>query len=72
MLGNILYGFIIIVVGVNLAPTVANQVQAAKSNTNFSSTDTTLLGLVTTFYVLAVMSVGINILAVGLRSSGLA
>lgn len=71
MLGNILYGFIIIVVGVNLAPTVANQVQAAKSNTNFSSTDTTLLGLVTTFYVLAVMSVGISILAVGLRNSGL-
>lgn len=71
MLGNILYGFIIIVVGVNLAPTVANQVAAAQANTNFSSTDTTLLGLVTTFYVLAVMSVGISILATGLRSAGL-
>lgn len=71
MLGNILYGFIIIVVGVNLAPTVANQVAAAKLNTNFSSTDTTLLGLITTFYVLAVMSVGISILAIGLKNSGM-
>jgi xanthine/uracil permease len=72
MLQNILWGFITIIIGVNLAPTVANQVASAKANTNFSSTDTTLLGLVTTFFVIAILSVGITLVSVSFRNAGLA
>jgi xanthine/uracil permease len=72
MLQNILWGFITIIVGVNLAPTVANQVAGAKANTNFSSTDTSLLGLVTTFFVIAILSIGVTLVSVSFRNAGLA
>ncbi len=72
MLQNILWGFIVIIVGVNLAPTVANQVAAAKTNTNFSSTDTSLLSLVTTFFVIAILAVGVTLVSVSFRNAGLA
>ena len=71
MLQNILWGFIVIIIGVNLAPTVANQVASANLNSNFSSTDTTLLSLVTTFFVIAILSVGITLVSVSFRNAGL-
>ncbi len=71
MLQNILWGFIVIIIGVNLAPTVANQVADANTNSNFSSTDTTLLSLVTTFFVIAILSVGITMVSVSFRNAGL-
>lgn len=72
MLQNILWGFITIIVGVNLAPTVANQVAGAKTNTNFSSTDVSLLGLVTTFFVISILSIGVTLVSVSFRNAGLA
>jgi xanthine/uracil permease len=72
MLQNILWGFITIIVGVNLAPTVANQVAGAKANANFSSTDTSLLGLVTTFFVISILSIGVTLVSVSFRNAGLA
>ena len=78
MLGNLIGGFIVILIGVTLAPTVANQIQAAKdpdSNattpSNITGASATILGLTTLFYCLAVASAGIGIATIGLRQSGL-
>lgn len=71
MLGNLIFGFIVILVGVTLAPTVANEVAGAQANTNITGASDTILGLTTLFYVLAIASVGIGITTVGLRNSGL-
>jgi len=71
MLGNIVGGFIVILVGVTLAPTVANQVSSAVTNTNMTSADATILGLTTLFYNLAIASAAIGISAQGLRNAGL-
>ncbi len=77
MLGNLIGGFIVILIGVVLAPTVANEVEGARTNStgsrsaNFSSAEYTIIGLTTLFYCLAVASAGIGIATVGLRRSGL-
>jgi len=71
MLGNLIGGFIVILVGVTLAPTVADEVQAAKANTNISGASNTIIGLTTLFFCLAIASTGIGIATVGLRNSGL-
>jgi len=71
MLGNLIGGFIVILVGVTLAPTVANEVSTAQDNTNISGASNTIIGLTTLFYCLAVASTGIGITMVGLRNAGL-
>ena len=71
MLGNIIGGFIVILVGVTLAPTVANEVQGAEDNGNITGAAQTIIGLTTLFYCLAIASTGIGIATVGLRNSGL-
>jgi xanthine/uracil permease len=76
MLGNIIGGFIVILVGVTLAPTVANEVQGARYHpdgnaTNITGASSTILGLTTLFYNLSIASTAIGIAATGLRNSGL-
>lgn len=71
MLGNLIGGFIVILVGVTLAPTVADEVQGARSNGNITGASDTIIGLTTLFYCLAIASTGIGIATVGLRNSGL-
>lgn len=76
MLGNLIGGFIVILIGATLAPTVAQQVGLARLNgsstyTNITGASYTLMGLITLFYCLAVASAGIGIATVGLRNSGL-
>jgi len=78
MLGNIIGGFIVILVGVTLAPTVANEVQGARTNSsggtdgvNITGASSTILGLTTLFYNLSIASTAIGIAATGLRNSGL-
>ncbi len=71
MLGNIIGGFIVILVGVTLAPTVADEVAGAQSNTNITGASSTILGLTTLFYNLSIASTAIGIAAQGLRNSGL-
>ena len=70
MLGNLIGGFIVIIVGVTLAPTVANEVTFAQSG-NITGSSSTILGLTTLFYCLGVASAGIAIAAQGLRAAGL-
>jgi hypothetical protein len=69
MLGNLLGGFITILVGVNLIGPVADSVAGVSGNVTGASL--TILSLVTLFFALAVMSAGIAIAAIGLRQSGL-
>lgn len=71
MLGNLIGGFIVILIGTTLAPVVANQVAGGTSNANMSSAASTVLGLTTLFYNLAIASSAIGIAAQGLRNSGL-
>lgn len=70
MLGNLIGGFIVILVGTALLPTVANQVAAAQSG-NVTGAASTLIGLTTLFYALAISTSAIGIAASGLRNSGL-
>jgi len=77
MLGNLIGGFITIIVGVNLVPSVADGVQASVnpfSNgtaTNVTGAASTIVGLVTLFFVLGVASAGIAVAAQGLRKAGM-
>jgi len=70
MLGDILGGFIVILVGVNLLPTVANQVTAAQTG-NVTGAASTITGLITLFFALANLSVAIGVTANALRRAGL-
>jgi hypothetical protein len=70
MLGNIIGGFIVVLVGTALLPTVANQVVGAQTG-NVTGAASTLVGLTTLFYALAIATAAIAIAAQGLRSSGL-
>ena len=71
MLGNLIGGFIVILVGVTLAPTVADEVQGAKNNANISGASNTIVGLTTLFYCLSIATAAIGIATLGLRNSGL-
>lgn len=72
MLGNIIGGFIVILIGTTLAPVVATQVYTATANTTImNSASVTVLGLTTLFYNLSIASSAIGVAAQGLRNSGL-
>jgi len=80
MLGNLLGGFIIVLVGVNLIPTVADSVVGANTQCyttgcrNISSVSPaagTLLGLTTIFFALGIMAAGVSLAVGGLRNAGL-
>jgi hypothetical protein len=81
MIANLVGGFLVIMIGVNLAPTVANVVASAVNPTknasggdvasNVTGAAVTMLNLTTLFYCLSVASIGIGIATVGLKNSGL-
>jgi len=80
MLSEILGGFVVLVIGTTLIPTVANLVVDAQcggnqnltdATCNVSGTSSTVVGLTTLFYALAVMTTALAIAAQGLRSSGI-
>jgi len=70
-------GFIVIVIGTSLAPSVADRVYDVRyqangsAEPNVSGAASTIIGLTTLFYVLGVASAGISVAAQGLRASGL-
>ena len=68
MLGNLLGGFIVIIIGANLIGPVAMQIQTAKLNT--TATVDTVLDLVPLFFALGIMSAGVAITVGGLRNAG--
>lgn len=70
MLGNIIVGFIVILVGTSLLPTVANQVVSAQAG-NVTGASSTLVGLTTLFFSLAIATAAIAVAVQGLRGSGL-
>ena len=70
MLANIIGGFIVILIGTSLLPVVADAVAAAKTG-NVTGSASTLVGLTTLFYSLAVATVAIGVCVAGLRGAGL-
>lgn len=76
MLGNLIGGFIAILVGVSLIPSVADGIYEAVNNgtnsaTNVTGASKTILELTTLFFALAIVSAGIAIAAQGLRAAGM-
>jgi hypothetical protein len=70
MLGEIIGAFIVILVGSTLLPVVANQIAAAQGG-NVTGAASTIVGLTTLFYSLALMSVGAAAGVSALRKAGL-
>jgi len=77
MLGNLIGGFIVILVGVNLIGTVADGVWEAQYRNNASDPSnvtgaaSTILGLTPLFFSLGIMSAGVALAIGGLRNAGL-
>ncbi len=73
VLGNLIGGFVVIVVGVNLMPVIADQVVAvtAENGTNVTGAAATLLDLTTLFFALSIMAAAISLGISTLRESGL-
>ena len=69
-LGRLLEGFITILIGVNLIPSVADQISIATSG-NVTGSSATILQLVTLFFALGIMVAGVNIAGGGLQDVGL-
>ncbi len=70
MLGNLIGGFIVILVGVTLIPTIADEIANAQAG-NVTGAASTILGLTTIFYALGIMSAGVGLAVGGLRNAGL-
>lgn len=69
VLGDLIGGFIVILVGVNLIPTVADQVVSAQ-NGNVTGAASTILGLTTIFFALGIMGSGVALTVSSLRNAG--
>ena len=69
MIGNIIGGFVTVMIGTSLLGPVANAVTAAQTG-NVTGASSTIVGLTTLFFSLGVMSSGIGITVQGLRSAG--
>ena len=70
MLGNLIGGFIVVLVGANLIGTVADEIYTAQQG-NVTGASSTILGLTTIFFALGIMSSGVALAVGGLRSAGL-
>ena len=70
VLANLLGGFIVILIGVNLIPTVADEISVAQSG-NVTGAASTILGLTTIFFALGIMASGVALAVGGLRNAGL-
>ena len=69
VLANLIGGFIVILVGTNLAPSVASSVADAQQNV--SGAASAILGLTNIFFALGIMSAGVSLAIGGLRQAGL-
>jgi hypothetical protein len=75
-MGEIIGGFVVILIGVNLLPSVADAVYAAQgsgntSNTNVTGAAYTIVGLSTIFYALGIMSAGVSLAVNGFKRAGI-
>jgi len=76
MLGNLIGGFITIVIGVNLIGPIADDVYFARYgngtvSTNITGSTGTILGLTPLFFALGIMTAGVALAVGGLRNAGL-
>jgi len=77
MLGNLIGGFITILIGVNLIGPIADDVYAARYNgsgdavNNLTGAASTILGLTPLFFALGIMSAGVALAVGGLRNAGI-
>ncbi|KKL86710.1 hypothetical protein LCGC14_1942000 [marine sediment metagenome] len=77
VLGNLIGGFVVLVVGVNLMPVVADQVSAAQTGqfgtgvANVTGAAATLIDLTTLFFALSIMATAISLGVSTLKQSGL-
>jgi len=79
MLGNLIGGFITILVGATLIGSVANEIESvqranstgAAGNSSVTGASATILDLTTIFFALGIASVGIAIASQGLRAAGM-
>ena len=75
MLGNLIGGFIVILVGVSLIGIVADLTYDAQNNVtgtgSVTGASSTIVGLVPLFYALGIMSAGVALAAQGLRAAGM-
>ena len=78
MLGNLIGGFIVIVVGTVLLPVIANQIVGTEQNAsgstvgyNVTGASAAIANLVIVFYALAIATVAISIAVVGMKNSGI-
>lgn len=71
VLANLIGGFVVILIGVNLLPTVANEVAVAQANSNVTGAASTIVGLTTIFFSLGIMAAGVALAVGGLRNAGL-
>jgi len=75
MLGNLLGGFIVILIGANLVGPLADEVFTARygngsETTNVTGAAGTILGLTTIFFALGIMSAGVALAVGGLKNAG--
>ena len=70
-LGNLIGGFIVIIVGLTLMPTVVEQVEMTKANVTMSGPASQILDLTTTFFAIGIFLVAISMAFGALRESGL-
>lgn len=79
MLGNIIGGFVVILVGTTIAPSIANNVAGAvysnistgEISANMTNGSATVLQLTVLFYNLSIASAAIGVAAQGLKNAGL-
>ena len=77
MLASLIGGFVIVLIGVTLAPIIADSVFTATHNTtgtaanNVTGAALTLVNLVTLFYCIGVMTAGISVAVNGLKQASL-
>lgn len=77
MLGKLLSGFIVILIGVNLMPVIADAIATARTPnatsgvTNLSGATITIVNLVILFYALGIMAAGVVLALEGLRDAEL-
>ncbi len=69
MIANLIGGFIAIIVGASLIGPVADQITAARAG-NVTGWASTVAGLTTGFFALALMGTGVGVLYSTLRQAG--
>ena len=71
MLGNLIGGFVVILVGFTLLPEINKQVNIASNATNLMGASNTLLTIVPIFFAIAICGAAIAMVAGSLRNGGI-